>query len=166
MSGDWALSLQRSRLDHRIAQGLERGTVKITQTDSLFTFRRLFVVGGKEDRAGYELPLDGTEKAVSDGPMPHHSKLEWEADALVLRERYKAPQGEATNTVHYRLLDNGRTIEAREVFHGPRVQYDNTWIFEKRDAGEVSIPRVRRHPDPAHADYRTSGSGCFRYSST
>ena len=135
-SGDWVLSPQRSHLDQRIAQGLKRGTVKITQTDSLFAFTRVFVVAGKEDRTGYELPLDGTEKAMSDGPIPHNSKLEWEGDALVLRERYKAPQGEATNTVRYRLIDNGRAIEAREVFRGPRLQYDNVWVFEKLGAAK------------------------------
>ena len=59
------------------------------------------------------------------------SRLAWEGDVLVLHERLTAPQGEATNTVHYWLLDAGQTLEARESFRGPRLQYDNLWVFAK-----------------------------------
>lgn len=130
-SGKWALSLERSQIDPRIGKGLERGSAQITQTDAILTLARVFVTGGKEDRGGYELRLDGTEKTTTEGPITRHARLAWEADSLVLHERLTAPQGEATNTVHYRLLDGGRTLEARESFRGPRMQYDNVWVFVK-----------------------------------
>ena len=131
-SGRWVLSLQRSRIDPRVGAGLEGGTLRVTQTAQRVALARVFTAGGKEDRGGYDLALDGTEAATKEGPMVRRSRLGWEGEALVLRERIAAPQGEATNTVHYRLLDGGRTLEARESFRGPRFQYDNVWVFERQ----------------------------------
>jgi hypothetical protein len=103
----------------------------------------VFVAGGKESRNGYDLATDGTETEKVEPPITTRSRLEWDGDVLVLRERLTAPQGEATNTVRYRLLDGGRTLEAHESFRGPKLQYDNTWVFERRgtrhDAG-AAIP--------------------------
>lgn len=132
LSGQWTLSLQRSQIDPRIGGGLEAGTVQVTQNAERLAFARVFLRGGKEERSGYELPLNGAEKAVTEGQMVRRSHLEWEGEALVLRERIAAPQGEATNTVRYRLLDGGKTLEARETFRGPRFQYDNVWVFDRK----------------------------------
>jgi hypothetical protein len=131
-SGVWTLSLSRSHLDARVGAGIEKGSVTVTQTDARFAFRRVFVTGGREDRSGYDLTLDGRETTVPEGPMTRRSKLAWDGDVLVLSERVVAPQGEATNTVRYRLLDGGKTLEARESFRGPKLQYDNVWVFERQ----------------------------------
>jgi hypothetical protein len=133
-SGDWTLSLARSAIDPRIGAGLESGRLRITHTGSRLTFERVFVTKGKEDRSGYELATDGTETEKVEPPITRRSRLEWDGDVLVLQERLAAPQGEATNTVRYRLLDEGRTFEAREGFRGPKLRYDNVWVFEKRGA--------------------------------
>jgi hypothetical protein len=130
-SGQWRLSLQHSQIDPRLGAGLEAGLAQVTQDAERFAVARVFIRAGKEDRLSYELLLSGAEKATADGPMVRRSHLEWEGEALVLRERVTAPQGEATNTVHYRLLDGGKTLEARESFRGPRLQYDNVWVFER-----------------------------------
>jgi hypothetical protein len=131
-SGAWTLSLSRSHLDARASAGIEKGSVAVTQTDARFAFRRVFVAGGREDRSGYDLTLDGRETTVAEGPITRRSTLAWDGDVLVLSERVSAPQGEATNTVRYRLLDAGKTLEARESFRGPKLQYDNVWVFERR----------------------------------
>jgi hypothetical protein len=131
-TGDWVLRLDRSKLDERIGAGLERGTLRVRHTDSRFELRRVFARGGKDDASDFELMTDGTEKTSSEGPITRFSRLAWEEGILVLRERLAAPQGEATNTVHYRLLDGGRVLEARESFRGPRLQYDNVWVFERQ----------------------------------
>jgi hypothetical protein len=130
-SGSWALSLVRSQLDPRVAAGLQHGSLRVTQTATRLRFRRLFVTGGREDEDGYDLASDGVEVASTEGRFVRRSRLDWDGDILILRERISAPMGEATNTVHYRLIDGGRTLEARERFHGPRLQYENVWIFEK-----------------------------------
>lgn len=144
-SGDWTLSLQRSAIDPRIGAGLESGRVRITHTGSKLTFERVFVTKGKEERSGYDLTTDGAETVNVEPPITRRSRLEWDGDVLVLRERLAAPQGEATNTVRYRLLDQGRTLEARESFRGPRLQYDNVWVFEKRGARHDPGAAIRLH---------------------
>lgn len=60
------------------------------------------------------------------------SRLYWEGDILVFVTRIVAPQGEATNIVHYSLREGGRVIEAAEKFRGPKLSYDNLWVFDKK----------------------------------
>jgi len=128
-SGEWTLSTARSRIDQRIAATIESGRASIVQTQARLTFRRTFISGGKEDKVSWDLALDGTESETTNGPVTRRARLDWDGEVLVLRERLSAPQGEATNTVRYSLLDGGRTLEARESFRGPRLQYDNVWVF-------------------------------------
>jgi hypothetical protein len=109
-------------------------TGRITHRDPVFEFDRVFTRAGKDDKGGYSLFTDGSEKVTVEGAMTTRSKMAWETGLLVLRERIEAAQGHATNTVHYRLLDGGRTLEARESFRGPRLQYDNVWVLERRAA--------------------------------
>lgn len=54
-------------------------------------------------------------------------------DTLVFRDHLTAPWGAANDAVRYRLLDGGRTLEARESVRGARVSYDDRWVFEKRN---------------------------------
>ena len=37
----------------------------------------------------------------------------------------------ATNKVVYHLSDDGRKLTATESFRGPRLKYDNVWVFDK-----------------------------------
>lgn len=130
-SGHWTLSIESSTIDPRIGAGLERGVVEIVHRESSVAFRRTFTAKGRDDRSDYELTPDGAEKTRAEGAITRHSRLAWDGDALVLTERLVAPQGEASNIVRYRLLDAGRTLEAREQFRGPRLQYDNVWVFRR-----------------------------------
>ena len=130
-SGEWALNLQRSTLDPRIAAGIEKGTIAIVHHDPAFELRRTFVRSGKPDSVSFALTTDGVEKVQVEGSVTWHMRMTWEDGALAARMRGTARQGEATNVVFYRLLDGGRTLEARESFRGPNLQYDNVWILEK-----------------------------------
>ena len=130
-SGEWALNLQRSTLDPRIAAGIEKGTMTIVHHDPAFELRRTFMKGGKPDSVRFALTTDGAEKVQAEGQVTWRMRMTWEDGALVARMTGKAPQGEATNVVFYCLLDGGRTLEARESFRGPGLQYDNVWILEK-----------------------------------
>jgi hypothetical protein len=130
-SGEWALDLQRSTLDPRIAAGIEKGTITIVHRDPAFELRRVFMRSGKPDSVSFALSTDGVEKIEIEGQVTWHMRMTWEDGVLVARMTGKAPQGDATNVVHYRLLDGGRTLEARESFRGPSLQYDNIWILEK-----------------------------------
>jgi hypothetical protein len=34
--------------------------------------------------------------------------------------------------VRYALLEGGRVLRAEERFRGPRLSYDNLWVFDKQ----------------------------------
>jgi hypothetical protein len=130
-SGEWTLNKERSRLLAQQAAAIQRGVVQIEHRDPQFRFHRSFVSGVQEDTLTWELKTDGVEVTSQEGPRREISRLYWEGDTLVFVTRIIVPQGEATNTVHYRLKDAGRTLEAAESFRGPRFSYDNLWVFEK-----------------------------------
>ncbi len=131
-SGEWVLSKERSRLQVPEAASLERGLVQIHHRDPQFRFHRVWVSGGQEDSLTWQLKTDGVEVAGSLDQMRTFQRLFWAGDTLVFVTRFLTPRGEATNTVRYRLTDEGRTLEAHEVFRGPRFSYDNLWVLEKR----------------------------------
>jgi hypothetical protein len=131
-SGEWTLNKEKSKLENKQASNLEQATLRIEHREPLFKFHRTFTLGGKEDILSYELPTDGKEATGQEGEVKTFSKLYWEGDTLVYSTRLIAPWGEATNIVHYRLLDNGRLLQAEEQFRGRRLSYDNLWVFEKK----------------------------------
>lgn len=128
-SGAWTLSKERSRLQLPQAAAIERGVVRIVHRGSLFRFHRSFVESGQEDTLSWELKTDGAEVTSQEGAQRVISRLYWEGDTLVFITRFVAPRGAATNTVRYRLKDRGRALEATESFRGPRLSYDNLWVF-------------------------------------
>lgn len=130
-SGEWVLRVDRSTLDQRIWAGLERGTLRLVHREPSVECRRAFVVKGQPDEAVWTMTTNGEEQVKTAGAQTRRSRLSWTGQTLVLSERVTARQGEATNTVEYRLLDNGRALEARERFKGPRLQYENIYVFEK-----------------------------------
>lgn len=130
-SATWVLDLQRSTLDPRMAAGVESGTITITHRDPAFELKRTFVRAGKPESTQFALTTDGAETTQIEGAVTWRMRMTWEDGALVARMTGKAPQGEATNQVRYSLLDGGRTLEARESFRGPKLQYDNVWVLHR-----------------------------------
>ena len=132
-SGEWVLNKAESKLQLQSLANLESGVVRIEHREPDFSFDRTFVVGGKESKTTYRLTTDGKESASQNGDQQHFSTLSWDGDVLVYFTRIVAPQGEATNTVRYRLRDGGRVLEAAESFRGPKLSYDNLWVLDKKD---------------------------------
>jgi hypothetical protein len=130
-SGEWVLDLGRSRLDKPF-QGITSGVARIEHREPTFSFSRVFVEKAGTSTASYKLNTDGKEVAGTSNGMPTRESLSWSGQTLVFLEIYKAPLGEARNTVRYSLLDNGRTVRAEESFRGPQVSYDNVWVFTKK----------------------------------
>lgn len=128
-SGEWNLDLSRSTL---AAKGIQAGTVRIVHHEPAFKFDRTFVTKDGPDRTSYELTTDGKEKMDQSGKMTTHSRLYWKDDDLVLDEKIEVGGRTATNVVHYTLADSGRTLIAKESFRGPRLQYDNSWVFDRK----------------------------------
>ncbi len=128
-SGDWTLSLSRSTL---ATKGIQSGTVRTVHREPKFNFSRTFVTSDGPDESSYELTTDGTEKVERSGKMTRHSRMYWDGDQLVLDEKLELGDRTATNVVHYSLADGGKTLIAKESFRGPKLQYDNVWVFERK----------------------------------
>ncbi|NIM10593.1 MAG: hypothetical protein GTO45_01255 [Candidatus Aminicenantes bacterium] len=131
-SGEWVLNKEKSKFQVQQLAALEQAVVRIEHREPIFKLYRTFTFGGKEDVFSYELSTDGKEVESQEEGRKLFSKLYWEGDALVFVTRIIAPQGEAVNTVYYRLLEKGQVLQAEESFRGPRFSYDNLWVFEKR----------------------------------
>jgi hypothetical protein len=132
-SGRWILDLKRCTLNPAVSRDLSAGFFQIDHRDSLFSVHREFTQGGSPDTLDFALKTDGREVEGNEDGMPTRSSLRWDGDSLVYLTIYKTPRGEARNTVIYRLLDGGKTFRAEESFHGPRLSYDNVWVFAKED---------------------------------
>ncbi len=130
-SGDWTLDRTRSALEFPPLARVDSALVRITHTETRFTFFRRFVVGGQPDTLSWTLVPGGPVDTTSDGDQRSFSRLRWEGDTLLLEVRIEAPRGVAGDTVRYRLLEGGRVLEARERFRAPRVRYDNVWVLTR-----------------------------------
>ncbi len=130
-SGTWVFNAQKSRL--QVPAGLESAVFTIDHKEPVFRFSRVFVVGGKEDSLSYELTTDNREKVEKLSDRTVTSRLRWDGDALVLQNRIVLLDGrEATNTVRYRLLNDGRMFVAEEEFRGPLRKHDNLWVVDRK----------------------------------
>jgi hypothetical protein len=121
-SGQWAFNKEKTRLAAAWAAGVERGTFRIVHREPAFRLERTFLLNGRESHASYELPTDG--KPVDDidtaADVKRSSRMYWEGDVLELSQRFeKTGLPEATNVVHYRLLEGGRVLQAVERVTGP-----------------------------------------------
>ncbi|MHB8055659.1 MAG: hypothetical protein ACYDH3_10485 [Candidatus Aminicenantales bacterium] len=132
-SGRWILDLSRSELQPGPSKNLTAGIFKIDHKDPVFSAHREFTRAGKINTLDFTLSTDGREVEENEDGMPTSSSLRWDGDSLVFLTIYQTPRGEARNTVIYRLLDDGKTLRAEESFRGPRIKYDNIWIFAKGD---------------------------------
>ena len=132
-SGKWTLDLGRSRIDARYFSDLTRGVLRIEHREPKFSFRRSFTQGGESSTVAFTLTTDGKEAEGNEDGMPTRQSLTWGGDTLVFLTVDRSPRGEARNTVKYSLDNGGKTLRAEESFRGPRLSYDNLWVFSKAD---------------------------------
>lgn len=129
-SGKWTLDLSRCHLAEHFSD-VTAGVVRIEHREPSFLFRRAFTQSGEATTVAFKLTTDGKEvEGIEDG-MPTRQNLTWSGNVLVFVTIYRAPRGEARNTVRYSIQDGGRTLRAEESFRGPRLSYDNIWVFSK-----------------------------------
>lgn len=144
-SGTWIFNAQKSRL--QVPAMLESGIFTIDHREPVFRFSRVFVIGGREDALSYELTTDGREKIEKLADRTITSRLYWDGDALVLKNRIVLLDGrEAINTVRYKLLNDGRMFVAEEEFRGPLRKHDNLWVADLKAS-------------PKNPDKRSSAQG-------
>jgi hypothetical protein len=120
----------------RLAQpfkDITRGVVRIAHQEPSFSFRRAFTRAGETTTVSFALLTDGKEVQGREDEMPFRQSLRWNGDVLEFLTIFTAPRGEARNTVTYALQDGGKTLRAEESFRGPKLSYDDTWVFSKAE---------------------------------
>ena len=128
-SGHWVLSTTRSSLARG---GITGGSLRINHAEPRFRLARVFQTGDGPDYVSYELTTDDIARTSTSDGAKRRSRLRWEGNELVLDETIEMGGRTATNVVRYSLADGGATLTARESFRGPRLTYDNVWVFERR----------------------------------
>jgi len=128
-SGEWVLNIGNSRLKIR---GLSHAWIRIDHQEPNFRFYRQFIINGRENALSFELTTDGKEIITKEEKETVYTRMYWEKDILVLDVRGVSEAEEYTNTVRYHLKDKGHTLLAEEKFRSHRLDYDNIWVFERR----------------------------------
>lgn len=127
-TGNWRFNPDRSSLEITAPES----TVFIIQHEEpLFRVDRKHVINGKTDEMTISLKTDGVEVVQTIGPLEVHTTLHWEGEELVLVSRFPGYDPEADNTVRYRLESDGRTLVVDERLRSSRLNYDNTWVFDR-----------------------------------
>jgi hypothetical protein len=127
-SGVWSLNLQKSKLQ---IPAPDSGVFTIDHKEPGFRLSRTFVKGGQSDVWSIDLTTDGKEVVQEEKTETFRGRLSWEGNNLVLNSTITITDRTATNVVRYRLSDDGLTLTATESFRGPRLKYDNVWVFDK-----------------------------------
>jgi len=127
-SGVWNLSLQKSKLQ---IPAPDSGVFTLDHKEPSFHLSRTFVKGGQSDVWSIGLTTDGREVVQEEKTETFRGRLSWEGNDLVLNSTITITDRTATNVVRYHLSDDGLTLTATESFRGPRLKYDNVWVFDK-----------------------------------
>jgi hypothetical protein len=127
-SGVWKFNPEKSRLQVPVPSA---STFVIEHEEPRFHLTRTHVYDGKPDTWSIDLTTDGTEVIQQEGDQTLHIRLYWEGNQLIFDSKIILGEREATNVVRYGLSEDGKTFTATESFRGPRLKYDNTWVFDK-----------------------------------
>ena len=127
-SGVWNLALQKSKLQ---IPAPDSGVFNIDHKEPSFHLSRTFLKGGESDTWSIDLTTDGKEVVQAGQTETFRGRLRWEGNDLILDSTITIKDRTATNVVRYHLSDDGLTLTATESFRGPRLKYDNVWVFDK-----------------------------------
>lgn len=130
-SGEWEMNRERTRLQIAMPDST---VFRIDHQEPKFKLSRTHVVKGKPDTFAIELTTDGKEVVGHETDETVYSRAYWEGQKLVFDSRIVRGDREATNVVKYSLSADGRVFTAEEKFRGPKLQYDNVWVFDKVDS--------------------------------
>lgn len=128
-SGVWKLNLQKSKLQ---IPAPDSGVFRIEHKEPIFHLSRTFVKSGQEDTWTVDFTTDGKEVVEEEKTETFRGRLSWKGNDLLLDSTISIGGRTATNTVTYHLSEDGLTMTATESFRGPRLKYDNVWVFDKQ----------------------------------
>jgi hypothetical protein len=127
-SGVWNLNLKESKLQ---IPPPDSGVFRIEHREPTFRLSRTFVRGGQEDVSTLDLTTDGKEVVQEEGAETFRGRLSWKGDDLFLDSTLTIGNRSGLNQVTYHLSGDGKVLTATEAFRGPRLKYDNVWVFNK-----------------------------------
>lgn len=128
-SGVWKFNPQKSKLQ---IPAPASGVFRIDHKEPAFHLSRTFMSDGKEDTWGIDLTTDGKEVVQQGKAETVRARLTWDGNDLVFDSKIILKDREASNVVRYHLSEDGKTFTATEIFRGPRLKYDNVWVFDKQ----------------------------------
>jgi hypothetical protein len=131
-SGEWILNISESRLQAKWTAGLEKGIVKIVHNEPDFRYWRIFIIKGNDDILTFNLQTAGQEKVEGTNDRKTISSLSWKQDTLLYITRTILGRREAINIARYYLINNDSTLVTDEKFTGPKMTYNNLWVFDKK----------------------------------
>jgi hypothetical protein len=127
-SGTWKFNAEKSKLQ---IPAPSSSTFMVDHKEPKFHLTRTHVYDGKPDTWSIDLTTDGKEVVQQEADRTLHARLYWEGNELVFDSKIVLKDREATNVVKYQLSLDGKTFTASESFRGPRLKYDNIWVFDK-----------------------------------
>lgn len=128
-TGTWKFNPDRSILQ---MPPPESSIFIIEHQEPNFYLERTHVFGGQSNTVSFDLTTDGKPKAISLGGFESQSSLYWEDDSLVFESRFVHEGKEASNIVHYRLENSGKTLIAEETLRSSQHNHDNKWVLDKQ----------------------------------
>jgi hypothetical protein len=127
-SGTWKFNPEKSKLQIPVPTS---STFRLDHREPEFHLSRTHVYDGKSDTWGVDLTTDGKEVIQESADQTIHIRLYWEGNDLIFDSKIVMKDREATNVVRYHLSEDGKIFTATERFRGPRLKYDNIWVFDK-----------------------------------
>jgi hypothetical protein len=129
-SGTWELNHSESQLQIPPPAST---VFLIEHKEPDFILTRTHFYEEESDTWSIHLTTDGNEVIQEDGNEKFVGRLFWEGNELVFSSEIFVRNRRATNIVTYSLSQDGRILTATENFRGPVVEYENIWVFVKKD---------------------------------
>lgn len=132
-SGVWKFNPEKSKLQ---IPAPTSSTFVVDHKDPKFHLTRTHVYDGKPDTWSIDLTTDGKEVVQQEGDRTIRVRLYWEGNDLIFDSIIVLKDRQATNIVRYQLSPDGKTFIATESFRGPKLKYDNIWVFDRESSGK------------------------------
>ena len=129
-SGRWRYDADASSLQ---ISGPVAVVAVIEHRDSLFRMERSMQLEDRTDEFAIELTIGGKNAPLSRADATLHPAIDWDGDDLVFVTRIVRGTGEATNSVRYRLEEDGAVLVGEESFRSADHSYDNRWVMRRID---------------------------------
>ena len=124
-SGDWALNLEKSKLQAYWTSDVTYGKFIINHEEPSFSLWRTFTIKGKEKIMAYQIQTDGQEKK---GKHSTFWTMNWEQDTLVLVIMRKET---VIDSVRYYMSADQKEFVADEKVETPKLRYHNLWVSDR-----------------------------------